>query len=468
MRLARKNEATNPVYCDYLLWGLIAVELLMSFSFLGYFHIEPISITFAYIPVLAAGFLLGPKGSVIVGFVFGMASMWKASAFYVGAGDAVFSPVMSGYPVESILLSVGTRTLFGLIVGLMYRSAKNSRHAVFWTVVVTTLGRSIHTGLVYSCMEIFFPETGFTAADTVKDIMRWDYIPFLIIANAIILFCYFFRKSRYMTNLLYRLRMADKIRAIVPRNRKFLALTLVFVLAASTSVVTYFSDRIFTVLEEYGLELVENAAYDIVHLQIQFLFGMIALDMIGMIIIGIYQKNLNYLYYEAKTDGLTGLPCRELFFQTCEELLKNPFDAHPTKSLSFFILDIDDFKQINDVQGHPAGDGVLQEVAGYMTDVFKRKGVLGRLGGDEFVALLSKPMTKEEIESLLNKLKENINSIRVGEKNITCSIGVIPVEEGLTIDELYRNADRLLYEAKKKGKNQFVFGYRFGGQDADE
>ena len=56
----------------------------MSFSFLGYIHIEPISLTFVYIPVLMAGCMLGPKEAAAVGAVFGLASMWKASAFYVG------------------------------------------------------------------------------------------------------------------------------------------------------------------------------------------------------------------------------------------------------------------------------------------------------------------------------------------------------------------------------------------------
>lgn len=84
----------------YMLWALIALELFMSFSFLGYIHIDPISITFVYIPVLAAGCLMGPKESTLVGAIFGLASMWKASAFYVGAGDMIFSPIQSGRPLE--------------------------------------------------------------------------------------------------------------------------------------------------------------------------------------------------------------------------------------------------------------------------------------------------------------------------------------------------------------------------------
>lgn len=71
----------------FALLGLCAIELLMSFSFFGYFHIEPISITTAYIPVLVAGALMGPFEAAAVGAVFGLASMWKASASYVMATD---------------------------------------------------------------------------------------------------------------------------------------------------------------------------------------------------------------------------------------------------------------------------------------------------------------------------------------------------------------------------------------------
>ena len=81
--LRRQSRPLGP----YLLAVLIAVELLMSFSFLGYIHIEPISITSAYVPVLLAGALLGPAEAAAVGAVFGLASMWKAAAGYVMAAD---------------------------------------------------------------------------------------------------------------------------------------------------------------------------------------------------------------------------------------------------------------------------------------------------------------------------------------------------------------------------------------------
>ena len=111
----------------YLLGILVAVELLMSFSFLGYFHVEPISITIAYIPGLFAGALMGPLDAAILGTVFGLASMWKASASYIMAFDKLFSPVMSGYPIKSLFLSVGSRALFGLLVGILYFVARKTK-----------------------------------------------------------------------------------------------------------------------------------------------------------------------------------------------------------------------------------------------------------------------------------------------------------------------------------------------------
>ena len=128
----------------YLLWTLVAIELFMSFSFLGYIHIEPISITFVYIPVLVAGCLLGPKEAALVGTVFGLASMWKATAFYIGAGDAIFSPFMSGRPLERFPLRVGSRMVFGFIIGFLYLIAKRTKYPLIGIVLVSTVGRTIH------------------------------------------------------------------------------------------------------------------------------------------------------------------------------------------------------------------------------------------------------------------------------------------------------------------------------------
>lgn len=388
---------------------------------MGYVHIAPISLTFVYIPVMVAGCILGPKNSTIVGAVFGIASMWKASAFYVAARDAIFSPVMSEKPFASILLSVGSRALFGLIIGLLYRIAKNSRHPIAGILLVSTVGRTIHTVLVYSFMQLLFPEAGFTLINTLDDIRRWDFLPFIVIVDAIVVICYLTSRSEFVRGVLERVRNVDQVNELSSRSRIGMAV-------------------------------------------------MLSLALLAIIFILMYQKNFNYLYYEARLDGLTGLMGRQQFFQAGKKILGEMKLEREDAAGCFVILDVDSFKEINDRYGHPEGDRVLREVADHLRKAVGESGILGRLGGDEFVALIRVPLTGEEIETYMSRLREAFATIRVGEQSVTCSIGVIPLEPGVYIEDLYRSADHLLYEAKKKGKNQVAFGYRYleAGKKAEE
>ena len=421
MELFRKRGDREIEDNYYLLWILIAVEFFMSFSFIGYVHIAPIFLTFVYIPVMVAGCILGPKNSTIVGAVFGIASMWKASAFYVAARDAIFSPVMSEKPFASILLSVGSRALFGLIIGLLYRVAKNSRHPMAGILLVSTVGRMIHTVLVYSFMQLLFPEAGFTLINTLDDIRRWDFLPFIVIVDAIVVICYLTSRSEFVRGVLERVRNVDQVNELSSRSRIGMAV-------------------------------------------------MLSLALLAIIFILMYQKNFNYLYYEARLDGLTGLMGRQQFFQAGKKILGEMKFEREDAAGCFVILDVDSFKEINDRYGHPEGDRVLREVADHLRKAVGESGILGRLGGDEFVALIRVPLTGEEIETYMSRLREAFATIRVGEQSVTCSIGVIPLEPGVYIEDLYRSADHLLYEAKKKGKNQVAFGYRYleAGKKAEE
>lgn len=449
----------------YFFGFLIALELFMSFSFLGYIHIEPISMTLSYIPVLIAGCVLGPKESTITGTVFGLASMWKASALYVGRGDAIFSPVMSGRLLESILMSVGARALFGLLTGLLYKLAKKSRFRKTGIVVVTTVGRALHTFCVYLFMGIFFPEMGHTAADTFQNIVQPDYFLFVVIVDLLVLLIYLFCRSRYIQNIIEHIRSVDLMNIDAsPRKRKMYFL-FILVMIASVSVAFYFTNRIGSVMERYGVVWLPEMSYDLIHLQIQFLMGVVSLAVMVVIVLTMNQKNSIYLYYEARLDGLTGLYSRQQFFQRGEQILQEmEFDADGVGGC-FLIMDVDFFKEINDSYGHPVGDKVLKAVAAGLKTAVDGRGIIGRLGGDEFVALISEPLSRKDIEGLLDNMKKKISEKAAGKETVTCSIGVIPVEKQYNIDELYRNADRLLYEAKKHGKNQTAFGYRFRGTD---
>lgn len=238
---------------------------------------------------------------------------------------------------------------------------------------------------------------------------------------------------------------------------------LILVILAAFSVAIYFTNRIETVMRQYEITLSGKITYDLLHLQVQFLMGIISLAILVILAIMLYQKNIDYLYYEAKLDGLTGLLGRQQFFHVGEKLLDNyqTQPGLPEKTGCFIIMDIDSFKDINDTYGHPVGDQILSEVAQNFRKAFGDSSIFGRLGGDEFVALILERLSKDEIEQALNQMKRRLGSSMIQEVNVTCSIGVIPIEEDYSLEEMYKHADRLLYEAKKNGKDQFVFGYRY-------
>ena len=352
--------------------------------------------TFSYIPVLIAGCVLGPKESLITGMVFGLASMWKASAFYVGAGDAIFSPVMSGNPAASIMMSVVARALFGLVPGFYIRRQKEAVFPKTGIVLVSTAGRSIHTLFVYLFMGFFFPEMGYTAADTVQEVSEPEYLRFIVILDCLVLLCYLFVNSRYMREFMAHIRSVDQMNV----RRWRMNILLILMIAAAFSVAVYLPTGSGGVMANYGFTLSEEMAYDIMHLQLQFLMGGISCGNGDRHSI-MSQKNALYLHYEARLDDLTGLYGRQQFFQRGEELLRRMEFGENRIGGCFIILDVDYFKRIHDQYGHPAGDKVLKAVAAGMKAACESYGILGRLGGDEFVALLCEPLSKEEIEEIL-------------------------------------------------------------------
>jgi diguanylate cyclase (GGDEF)-like protein len=159
---------------------------------------------------------------------------------------------------------------------------------------------------------------------------------------------------------------------------------------------------------------------------------------------------------QAVTDSLTGLANRRQFY----EVLGREYERAQRfgQPLSLILLDIDDFKLINDSRGHLAGDAVLHSVAATLAEVIREIDLAARYGGEEFAVLL--PQTGPEgAANLAERLRSEIaaRSIRFGTEEIagvTASFGVAagPVNEQTQID-LIASADAALYQAKREGKN---------------
>ena len=437
--------------------ALIALELLMSFSFLGYFHIEPISITIAYIPVLLAGALVGPVEAAAVGTAFGLASMWKASASYVAAMDRLFSPIQSGNPIGSIVLSVGSRMLFGLAVGLLYLAVRRLRPQWLWLIIVSFFGRVIHSLMVYGAMAVCFPEAGYGPADAFSDFFApMNLISGLGAAGAVLAFWLIYR-SRIWKRFRRYLAMYRAVQVGDQYNSVSLTAVLVLTLISALAVTFYFVNRMSYVLEVDGINISDSGYADIFHLQLQFLFGIISLMVLLTLFLILNRRYTSCMAVESQQDSLTGTMTRRAFFAACNRVLQSM--KGQSRLLGYFIMvDLDHFKEINDSFGHPEGDRALKEVAKALKEVFNQNCIVGRMGGDEFALLVYEDMPESELEFLLRHFLDRVHRVAWGTQHLCCSVGVLRILASTPLEDLYLEADQLLYAAKEKGRNQYVMG----------
>jgi diguanylate cyclase (GGDEF)-like protein len=160
-----------------------------------------------------------------------------------------------------------------------------------------------------------------------------------------------------------------------------------------------------------------------------------------------------------RLDGLTGLYNRTTFVEVSrQELARAKRQASNTTIL---LLDLDFFKRVNDTWGHPAGDAVLKNVAFIANNTVRATDLIGRLGGEEFIILL--PNTSlEAARGLAEKLRANIErhptpwESRVIHTTISIGLASTTAAENRDFDHLYTGADKALYQAKERGRNQVV------------
>lgn len=166
------------------------------------------------------------------------------------------------------------------------------------------------------------------------------------------------------------------------------------------------------------------------------------------------------LFTKATTDGLTGIYNRRFFMEQFNFLLLN--GKRYKQDLGFIILDIDDFKNINDTYGHICGDETLIAFANCLKASLRQTDIVGRFGGEEFVCLLPN-ITKNGFFMVLHKLLYNIRNLEITFEDkklrVTSSIGAINCLNKDDVDSIIKEADDLLYKAKTTGKNRVFLSY---------
>lgn len=154
------------------------------------------------------------------------------------------------------------------------------------------------------------------------------------------------------------------------------------------------------------------------------------------------------------TDKLTNLNNR----QKLDQVLSYEYSQFQryTTPFSVILLDLDDFKTVNDSFGHITGDKVLVETAKILRSNIRDSDTCGRWGGEEFLIIVPKSVENDAI-LVAEKLRSSIENADFGiDKRITTSIGVAHITEGLSVVKLLSTADKALYKAKKSGKNKVI------------
>lgn len=157
----------------------------------------------------------------------------------------------------------------------------------------------------------------------------------------------------------------------------------------------------------------------------------------------------------ARHDPLTGVYNRRHLFKRLEEEVER--SRRGGSPLALCMLDVDHFKEVNDCQGHQAGDEVLRQVAATIASSLRSLDVFGRYGGEEFVLVL--PQTQlEGARDKAERVRGDIDRLRPGGGAVTVSIGVAEYRPGDSVDSLLARADGALYLAKAQGRNRVVPG----------
>lgn len=173
-------------------------------------------------------------------------------------------------------------------------------------------------------------------------------------------------------------------------------------------------------------------------------------------------RNDEHIRYLASHDPLTGLHNRSAYERAADELIEQFSKHQQSDPLAFLFMDLDRFKQVNDILGHQVGDAVLVEFARRMTEILPANAPIYRVGGDEFAALIPN-RTRREIEALCGRIIESLaEPMEIDGRRafVGVSIGVsMAPYDGTDRQELNRKADVALYHAKTAGRRRFsIFG----------
>ena len=155
------------------------------------------------------------------------------------------------------------------------------------------------------------------------------------------------------------------------------------------------------------------------------------------------------------TDSLTGIHNRRMLTAGLDEEMRKSYDNYTP--LTICLIDIDHFKQINDIYGHVRGDEVLIDLAQLLTEFMTENDILGRYGGEEFLIIFKNQTLQEALATveMFHKAVQALDPQRLSSVTISC--GINEYVKGISYSDFVNAADKCLYEAKTTGRNRIIY-----------
>lgn len=186
----------------------------------------------------------------------------------------------------------------------------------------------------------------------------------------------------------------------------------------------------------------------------------------SQLLLKVMEVNNRAVKRDAMKDSLTGVFNRNYAERQINSYLRKKQQG------ACIMLDLDNFKQVNDRFGHVAGDEALKNLSTMLAGLLKEDAVLCRMGGDEFLVFLYEKKEKEQLRELAVAMLKEYDSLKEGKESIadtSLSIGIAAVpEDGSNYLELYNAADKALYASKRDGKNRYCFYNDAKASEAEE
>ena len=192
--------------------------------------------------------------------------------------------------------------------------------------------------------------------------------------------------------------------------------------------------------------------YDIFNSIVGIIFSLALSLVIARLRVRDHEARLRYQQLSTQ-DFLTEILNKQSFQEAaCRYLLGSGSDVHR----ALLILDVDDFKNVNDSRGHFSGDRLLRSIGKLLSELFRSTDLIGRFGGDEFIILMKGPASLSALDEKCRQIQTRLLQSQESDPLITCSIGGVSAEgQQVSFEQLFRQADAALYQAKAAGKNRY-------------